>query len=41
MVMKNGWVVEAGLTDQILEDLHHPYTQLLVSLINAWAKEEL
>lgn len=31
MVMKNGWVVEEGLTDQILEDPHHPYTQLLVS----------
>jgi putative phosphonate transport system ATP-binding protein len=34
MVMKNGRVVEAGLTDQILEDPHHPYTQLLVSSIN-------
>jgi putative phosphonate transport system ATP-binding protein len=31
MVMKNGWVVERGLTDQILEDPQHPYTQLLVS----------
>ena len=31
MVMKNGWVVEHGLTDQILEDPQHPYTQLLVS----------
>ena len=31
MVMKNGWVVEEGLTDQILEDPQHPYTQLLVS----------
>lgn len=30
MVMKNGRVVEAGLTDQILEDPQHPYTQLLV-----------
>src|SRR5262245_14485121 len=35
MVMKNGRVVETGLTDQILEDPHHPYTQLLVSSINA------
>ena len=35
IVMKNGRVVEAGLTDQILEDPHHPYTQLLVSSINA------
>jgi putative phosphonate transport system ATP-binding protein len=31
IVMKNGWVVERGLTDQILEDPQHPYTQLLVS----------
>ncbi len=29
-VMKNGWIVEIGLTDQILEDPQHPYTQLLV-----------
>lgn len=35
LVMRNGRVVEAGLTDQILEDPHHPYTQLLVSSINA------
>jgi len=34
LVMKNGHVVESGLTDQILEDPHHPYTQLLVSSIN-------
>lgn len=34
VVMKNGRPVEAGLTDQILEDPHHPYTQLLVSSIN-------
>lgn len=31
IVMKNGWIVESGLTDQILEDPQHPYTQLLVS----------
>lgn len=31
MVMKNGVVVESGLTDQILEDPTHAYTQLLVS----------
>jgi putative phosphonate transport system ATP-binding protein len=30
-VMKNGHVVEIGLTDQILEDPQHPYTQLLVN----------
>jgi putative phosphonate transport system ATP-binding protein len=30
-VMKCGRVVEAGLTDQILEDPQHPYTQLMVS----------
>ncbi|MCS7002386.1 MAG: ATP-binding cassette domain-containing protein [Dehalococcoidia bacterium] len=35
LVMKNGRVVEAGLTDQILEDPRHPYTQLLVSSINS------
>jgi putative phosphonate transport system ATP-binding protein len=35
LVMKNGRVVEGGLTDQILEDPHHPYTQLLVSSVNA------
>lgn len=34
IVMKNGRVVERGLTDQILEDPHHPYTQLLVSSVN-------
>jgi putative phosphonate transport system ATP-binding protein len=33
MVMKNGQVVEAGLTDQILDDPQAPYTQLLVSSI--------
>lgn len=31
VVMKNGRVVEAGLTDQILEDPQHPYTQQLVA----------
>ncbi|ALC84373.1 ATP-binding cassette domain-containing protein [Bacillus capparidis] len=30
MVMKSGKVVEQGLTDQILEDPQHEYTQLLV-----------
>ena len=30
-VMKYGRVVELGLTDQILEDPRHPYTQLLVN----------
>ncbi len=30
MVLKNGCVVEQGLTDQILEDPQHAYTQLLV-----------
>lgn len=33
VVMKNGQIVENGLTDQILEDPQHPYTQLLVSSI--------
>ncbi|HEY9890131.1 MAG TPA: phosphonate C-P lyase system protein PhnK [Candidatus Obscuribacterales bacterium] len=31
MVMQNGQVVEAGLTDQVLDDPQHPYTQQLVS----------
>lgn len=31
MVLKDGSLVEYGLTDQILEDPQHPYTQLLVS----------
>lgn len=31
MVMKNGHVVESGLTDQILEDPQHEFTQLLVN----------
>ncbi len=30
-VLRFGRIVESGLTDQILEDPHHPYTQLLVS----------
>jgi putative phosphonate transport system ATP-binding protein len=33
MVMKNGEVIESGLTDQVLDDPHAPYTQLLVSSI--------
>jgi putative phosphonate transport system ATP-binding protein len=33
MVMKGGEVVESGLTDQVLDDPHHPYTQLLVSAV--------
>ena len=31
MVMRYGRIVEQGLTDQILEDPQHPYTQLLVN----------
>lgn len=31
MVMKSGHVVESGLTDQILQDPQHRYTQLLVA----------
>jgi len=31
LVMKNGRIVERGLTDQILQDPQHAYTQLLVS----------
>jgi len=31
LVLKHGHIVEHGLTDQILQDPQHPYTQLLVS----------
>ncbi len=31
LVMKHGRVIEAGLTDQILEDPQHAYTQRLVA----------
>ncbi|MBE9075895.1 phosphonate C-P lyase system protein PhnK [Romeria aff. gracilis LEGE 07310] len=31
LVMQGGQVVEAGLTDQVLDDPQHPYTQQLVS----------
>ncbi len=33
LVMKDGHVVEAGLTDQVLDDPQHPYTQLLVGSV--------
>jgi putative phosphonate transport system ATP-binding protein len=33
MVMRGGRVVEQGLTDQVLDDPQHPYSQLLVSSI--------
>jgi len=33
MVMKGGLVVEQGLTDQVLDDPQHAYTQLLVSSV--------
>ncbi|MBB4232531.1 phosphonate C-P lyase system protein PhnK [Rhizobium mongolense] len=33
MVMQRGQVIEEGLTDQVLDDPHHPYTQLLVSSV--------
>ena len=32
-VMRLGSVVETGLTDQVLDDPRHPYTQLLVSSV--------
>jgi len=31
LVMRQGRIVERGLTDQLLNDPRHPYTQLLVS----------
>ncbi len=33
IVMRHGRVVETGLTDQVLDDPHAPYTQLLVSSV--------
>lgn len=33
LVMQGGRIVEQGLTDQLLDDPQHPYTQLLVSSI--------
>lgn len=33
MVMKGGEIIETGLTDQVLDDPHEAYTQLLVSSI--------
>lgn len=33
VVMQKSRIVEAGLTDQILDDPQHPYTQLLVSSV--------
>ena len=35
MVMKDGAVVEQGLTDQVLDDPQHAYTQLLTSSVLA------
>jgi len=35
MVMRHGRVVETGLTDQVLDDPAHPYSQLLVSSVLA------
>jgi putative phosphonate transport system ATP-binding protein len=33
MVMRHGRVVETGLTDQVLDDPQHPYTQTLVASV--------
>ena len=35
MVMKDGRVIETGLTDQVLDDPREAYTQLLVSSVLA------
>jgi putative phosphonate transport system ATP-binding protein len=35
IVMQQGEVVESGVTDQVLDDPQHPYTQLLVSSVLA------
>jgi putative phosphonate transport system ATP-binding protein len=31
--MREGRIVEQGLTDRVLDDPQHPYTQLLVSSV--------
>jgi putative phosphonate transport system ATP-binding protein len=33
IVMQRGRIVEVGLTDQVLDDPQHAYTQLLVSSV--------
>ncbi len=33
LVMRQGRIVETGLTDQVLDDPQHPYSQLLVSSV--------
>lgn len=33
LVMRQGEIVETGLTDQVLDDPQHPYTQLLVASV--------
>lgn len=35
IVMKSGEIIEHGLTDQVLDDPHHAYTQLLTSAVLA------
>jgi alpha-D-ribose 1-methylphosphonate 5-phosphate C-P lyase len=35
VVMHHGRVVESGLTDQLFEDPHHPYSQRLVAAARA------
>jgi putative phosphonate transport system ATP-binding protein len=35
MVMRHGRVVEEGLTDQVLDDPQHAYTQLLTASVLA------
>ena len=33
LVMRHGRVVESGLTDRIMEDPHHEYTQSLINSV--------
>ncbi|MEY3617645.1 MAG: hypothetical protein RL726_343, partial [Actinomycetota bacterium] len=35
VVMNHGRIVETGLTDRLLEDPHHPYSQRLVGAARA------
>jgi putative phosphonate transport system ATP-binding protein len=33
LVMRHGRVVESGLTDRVMEDPHHEYTQTLINSV--------
>ncbi len=33
LVMRHGRIIESGLTDRIMEDPHHEYTQTLINSV--------